>query len=217
MCLALLCPNAQIFSAESSVFLKLLNIGKGCHLFFSADSLSPGCQLAKFWAALSDEKTDSLFNVCCLDRAPIARRISDSLYRSWNEEWASSIKGSATRLFFLAVSSASVILKLRPSVGVYLLISGHCALNGHQKSFGFFETTTCLCGHAIESAKHFLFECSRFSQERLSTLVVTLDSLPSIISWPPPFSSFFLHAPLWNALVSFVAKTKHLNLSLAGH
>ena len=100
MCLALLCPNAQIFSAESSVFLKLLNIGKGCHLFFSADSLSPGCQLAKFWAALSDEKTDSLFNVCCLDRAPIARRISDSLYRSWNEEWASSIKGSATRLFF---------------------------------------------------------------------------------------------------------------------
>ena len=89
--------------------------------------------------------------------------------------------------------------------------------NGHQKSFVFSETTTCLCGHAVESAKQYLFECSRFSQEGLSTLVVTLDSLPSIISWPPPFSSFFLHAPLWNALVSFVAKTKHLNLSLAGH
>jgi hypothetical protein len=113
------------------------------------------------------------------------------------------------------VSSASAILKLRPSVGVYQLISGHCALNGHPKRFGFSETTTCLCGHAVELANHFLFEFPRFSQERLSTLVVVLDSLPSIVSLPPPFSSFFVHAPLWNTLVSFVAKTKHLNLSLA--
>jgi hypothetical protein len=124
----------------------------------------------------------------------------------------------ATRLFFPTVSSASAILKLRPSVGVYQLITGHCALNGHQKRFGFSVTTACLCGHAVETAEHFLFECPRFSQERLSTLVVALDRLPSIDSCPPPpLSAFPLHAPLWNALVSFVAKTKRLNLYPAGH
>jgi hypothetical protein len=108
-----------------------------CHLFLSADSLSPGFQLAKVWAALSDMKTDSLLNARCLYRAPVASRISDFLYRLWNEEWVSSIKGSATRLFFPTVSSASVLLKLRPSVGVYQLISGHCALIGNQKRFGY--------------------------------------------------------------------------------
>jgi hypothetical protein len=214
---AFLFPNARISSAESSVFHKILNLGLSCHLFLSADSLSPGFQLARVWAALSDEKIDSLLNAHCLDKAPVASRISDLLYKLWNEEWVSSSKGSATRLFFPTVSSASVLLKLRPSVGLYQLISGHCALNGHQKRFGFSETTACLCGHDFESAEHFLFDCPRFCHERLCTLTAARNSLPSINSWPPPLSSFPLHVSLWNALVSFVAKTKHLNLSLAGH
>jgi hypothetical protein len=102
-------------------------------------------------------------------------------------------------------------------MGVYQLISGHCALNGHQKRFGFSETTACLCGHDFDSVEHFLFECPRFCHERLSTLIAALDGLPSIISWPPPLSSFPLHVSPWNALVSFIAKTKRLNLFLAGH
>ena len=209
--------NPSISSAESSVFHKILNLGLSWHLFLSADSLSPGFQLARVWAALSDVKIDSPLNAHCLDKSPVASRISDLLYRLWNEEWVSSSKGSATRLFFPTVSSASVLLKLRPSVGVYQLISGHCALNGHQKRFGFSETTACLCGHDFESAEHFLFDCPRFCHERLCTLTAALNSLPSINSWPPPLSSFPLHVSLWNALVSFVAKIKHLNLSLAGH
>jgi hypothetical protein len=214
---AFLFLNARISSAESSVFREILKLGISCHLYLFADSLSPGFQLAKVWAALSDVKTDSLLNARCLDRAPVASRISDFLYRIWNEEWVSSIKSVARRLFFPTVSSASVLLKLRPSIGVYQLISGHCALNGHQKRFGFSETMACLCGYDFELAEHFLFECPRFCHERLSTLIAALDGLPSIISWPPPLSSFPLHVSPWNALVSFIAKTKRLNLFLAGH
>ena len=144
---AFLFPNVRISSAESSVFHKILNLGLSCHLFLSADSLSLGFQLARVWAALSDVKIDSPLNAHCLDKSPVASRISDLLYRLWNEEWVSSSKGSATRLFFPTISSASVLLKLRRSVGLYQLISGHCALNGHQKRFRFSETTACLCGH----------------------------------------------------------------------
>lgn len=100
-------------------------------------------------------------------------------------------------------------------MGVYQLISRNCALKGHQKRFGFTETTACLRGHAVESAEHFLFECPRFCQERLSTLAVALNSMASLVTLPPLFSSFPLHVPLVNARVS-LAKTKRLNFSLAG-
>ena len=96
-------------------------------------------------------------------------------------------------------------------MGVYQLISAHCALTGHQKRFGFSETTAFLCGHAFESDEHFLFECSRFCQEQLSTLL-SLWIVCLALSAGLPHFRLFHYTSLWNALVSFVAKTKHLNL-----
>jgi hypothetical protein len=210
---AFLYPNTAISSAEANLFKKILSVGNSCHLILSADALSPGFQLAKIWATLSEAIPHPLPYVTCLDRASIVNCISDSLYSHWNEEWISSTKGSATRLFIPTVCSASALLNLRPSVSVYQLISGHCALNGHQNRFGFSETAACLCGHAVESIDHFLFECPRFDQVRLTTLAVAFESMPNSVGWPFPLYYFPQHVPLWNALVSFVHKTKRLNLN----
>ena len=115
---AFLCPNVKISSVESLLLLSILNLDNSFHLLLSANSLSTSFQLAKLWAAQSDEKTDSLTSGPYSERSPIVKHISDSLYKCWKEEGVSSLKGLATNLFFPTTSSASVLLKILPSVGV---------------------------------------------------------------------------------------------------
>jgi hypothetical protein len=136
-------------------------------------------------------------------RIEILNRIMDD----WNQKWKSASVGSHTRRFFPSVPKLGVLFKLKLSFYSVQVLTGHCFLNYFLAKINRSASPLCLCLSDIETVEHFLFNCTLFTELRVS---FKYSVLSRGISWPPELSAILENEALWSELTKFVLATKRL-------
>jgi hypothetical protein len=125
----------------------------------------------------------------------------------WNQKWKSASVGSHTRRFFPSVPKLGVLFKLKLSFYSVQVLTGHCFLNYFLAKINRSASPLCLCLSDIETVEHFLFNCTLFTELRVS---FKYSVLSRGISWPPELSAILENEARWSELTKFVLATKRL-------
>ena len=126
-------------------------------------------------------------------------KISQAMYKEWNQRWISSLEFRQTKIWFPVINrkKSEFLVNLdRKNLGMMVqIITGHCRLNYHESKINATTNSSCrFCQWEDETAWHLIGECPAFWRSRTDI-----------------FNYSFLENPLeWKVgqLLKFIRKTK---------
>lgn len=87
------------------------------------------------------------------------------------------------------------------------VLTGHSFLNAHQHRLGFKRNPNCICSPTPETVEHFIFNCSRFQQQRKEFQAACLEKMDI---WPPNINSLHKYPSVFREMSRFVRRTNRL-------
>lgn len=187
---------------------QLNELGKTSHVelkWIKSHSGFVGNELADSLAKIGTTNVENKVNLPSPKSFAIGK-ISNAMYKAWNQRWVSSNDYRQTKIWFPVVNTkkSNILLRLsRHNLGLMIqTISGHNRLNYHESKINPQEDATCrLCQWEAESSWHLVGECPALWRSRLD--IFNLD----ILDEPPEWTVI--------QLLKFIQKTK-LHMLLNG-
>jgi hypothetical protein len=140
-----------------------------------------------------------------LPTANIRREIRAAVQQSWSRSPNTLTKASTTRAF-IPDPLASTHLH---AVENTQLLAGHCRLWSYLFKVKCATSPVCTYKNANETFDHFLFYCTQFYMIRADFKTTALRLCKM---WPPPLPDILRLKPLFLAFISFIVKSKRLDL-----
>lgn len=138
----------------------------------------------------------------------IKHAIRRSLEQAWRREWSESLQGDTTRSFF-PYPECFIQLKVHNLPRqVIQILTGHSLLNAHQYHLKNTTTPACKCSFPSESIQHFLIDCPLHAFTRTTLISLCTSELGH---WPPPLPTFHKSKKVFNALCTFIIRSKRLS------
>ena len=91
---------------------------------------------------------------------------------------------------------------------VIQILTGHSLLNAHQYHLKNTTTPACKCSFPSESIQHFLIDCPLHAFTRTTLISLCTSELGH---WPPPLPTFHKSKKVFNALCTFIIRSKRLS------
>ena len=93
-----------------------------------------------------------------------AREVREPSVAEWEQEWASSTNGNATKSFFQSVKQR-LKMKITVSTNLATIITGYGKLKSFYRRFKIVDSRLCSCGEE-QTMDHVLFKCDKHRTER---------------------------------------------------
>jgi ribonuclease HI len=128
----------------------------------------------------------------------------------WKAEWENETEASQiTKQFFPTVESANLLRRIKLPHQVVQILTGHSCLKTFLNRIGAAETSLCSCGE-VETVEHFLFECRKFSSQRIYLKNFCRTKLNC---WPPPLHLLVSSRVAFRNFRNYIMSTNHLNFN----
>lgn len=143
-----------------------------------------GREVRLFWlrahvGTAGNERADELAKEAALtketadySKVPVSfvrRKIREGTVKKWQARYESSSTGSVTKVFFPDVLAAKRILRDAVLTPVHVqVLTGHGGFSAYLHRFHLKDSPSCVCDPSCdETVWHLLFECPRFSHDRM--------------------------------------------------
>lgn len=143
-----------------------------------------GREVRLFWlkahvGTAGNERADELAKEAALtkntpdySKVPVSfvrRKIREETIKKWQARYESSSTGSVTKVFFPDVLAAKRTLRDAVLTPVHVqVLTGHGGFSAYLHRFHLKDSPSCVCDPSCEETVwHLLFECPRFSQDRM--------------------------------------------------
>jgi len=123
----------------------------------------------------------------------------------WENHWNFSDKGRITKLFCRNIQN--IPNDVTSCHEITQIITGHCRLNFYLQSIGVADSSICRCGDDIENIPHFIYYCTRYTEER-SDLIEVCNKMK--VKWPPRPNIIVENKTLLKHFIIFLKKTGRL-------
>ena len=131
-----------------------------------------------------------------------------TLQKLWENEWSGEKNQMLAKKFFPTVISFTDYSQFQLPPQIIQIVTGHSLLNVYQFKCTFLSSPAYGCGDGEESSEHFLFHCSKFTQQRsaFNEICLLFGS-----NWPPSLADIPRTKQIWDAVCKFVISSGRLH------
>ena len=98
--------------------------------------------------------------------------IHQYMLNKWQEKWDTSTTGRRTYGFFPDIRERLSLRHINPNKGMVHYITGHDPYNETLYRLGVRNSPTCLCGEAVGTPEHVVWECTETTSIRQDIRVI---------------------------------------------
>ena len=166
-----------------------------------------GNELADFFAKNSVCSPTVPNDVQPFSISDLKKKVKVTSNINWLDRWNSCTTGRQTHLF-IPHNAPSHIINFNFSHKVTQILTGHCKLNFYLSNIGKSINPVCVCGKAIDTVSHYLFNCTLEGENRIKTIIKACFSQG--IPFPPNPVSLINNIVLFKSLQLFLKNSPRL-------